>query len=590
MHGSKRAMAHSKQSLENAFREHPSRSAMSGHELARFIEFAAHMEEETEDSLEVRSNTREMRIMLQLMRSHLRGQLETPSSLIAASGLPRGTAHRLIMDMMERGQIIKRPRTRSGKTFSLHPSEKLVGSWIEYARRVKATLGSLFGLADGSDYFFGASYMSASIIPPLPIMKEPLPLKGDLRILMHSDPTFLAMHTLKRQFEMHFGVDVDGRALTIDRLHREILDNAERPVSRYDIVTCDLCWMTEMAEKGAVGPLDALLEQEPLDIIDFHPEAVAASGYRDMLYGIPVQTTPELLIYRTDVLASNGVSPPQTLEELLGAARRLHRPIEEMSGLAWNGAQGTPVGTTFTMIMADFGQPVLNLPRRGAGFSSGDLSGDGYRPMLDCEEAMQAAEFLLDCLDYSPPNVLQMSWYERAKCYADGHAAMAYCYTQIMPLFEHRSDSPANGKTGYLPHPPAKSRLPIAPLGGWSLCMPSNLAPDRQRATIRAIRTLTSAAATKLYMENGSVVSSRFSVCNDPHVADLGAMIPIVDKMARDGVLQMWPRPAVAELPDVVAILGDEIHTMLQRNKRPRTALADAQNRCDRLMRAHGRY
>ena len=590
MQSSKQALAGTKKNLEDAFQESPHRSAMSSHELARFIEFAAHLEEETQASLALRSNTREMRIMLQLMRSYLRGQLETPSSLIAASGLPRGTAHRLILDMLEQGQIVKRPRTKSGKTFSLHPSEKLVCSWIEYARRMKAMLGSLFGLADGSEYFFGASYMSASIIPPLPIMKEPLPLKGDLRILMHSDPTFLAMHTLKRQFEMHFGVDVDGRALTIDRLHREILDNAERSASRYDIVTCDLCWMTEMAESGAIGSLDELLEQEPLDIMDFHPEAVAASRYRNMLYGVPVQTTPELLIYRTDIFAKEGISPPRTLDELVGAARHLHKPIEQISGLAWNGARGTPVGTTFIMVMADFGQPVLNLPRRGDGFANDDLSSDRYRPMLDSEQALQAAEFLLECLDYSPPNVLQMSWYERAKCYADGHAAMAYCYTQIMPLFEHRPDSPAHGKTGYLPHPPARDLPSIAPLGGWSLCMPSNLAPERRRATIKAIGTLTSAAATKLYMENGSVVSSRFSVCNDPHVAELGPMIPIVDKMARDGVIRMWPRPAVAELPDIVAILGDEIHTMLQRSKRPRTALADAQNRCDRMMRAHGRY
>ncbi len=27
-----------------------------------------------------------------------------------------------------------------------------------------------------------------------------------------------------------------------------------------------------------------------------------------------------------------------------------------------------------------------------------------------------------------------MSWYERVKCYAEGGAAMAYCYTQILPM------------------------------------------------------------------------------------------------------------------------------------------------------------
>ena len=104
------------------------------------------------------------------------------------------------------------------------------------------------------------------------------------------------------------------------------------------------------------------------------------------------------------------------------------------------------------------------------------------------------------------------------------------------------------------------------------------------------MQDFTCAAATKLYIENGSMVSSRFSVANDPHVTEMRPIIPIVDKMAREGVLQSWPRPAVAELSEIVGILGREIHDMLQGRKRPREALKDAQERCDQLMRARGRY
>ena len=106
----------------------------------------------------------------------------------------------------------------------------------------------------------------------------------------------------------------------------------------------------------------------------------------------------------------------------------------------------------------------------------------------------------------------------------------------------------------------------------------------------RALRTLTSAPATKLYIENGSLVTSRFSVCNDPAVAHGNRVIPIVDRMARFGQIRAWPRPVVLELHDIVRILGTEVHLMLQRNKRPRAALHDAQARCDRLLRANGRY
>ena len=101
---------------------------------------------------------------------------------------------------------------------------------------------------------------------------------------------------------------------------------------------------------------------------------------------------------------------------------------------------------------------------------------------------------------------------------------------------------------------------------------------------------MTSAGAIKFYIENGSMVTSRFSVCNDPGVARGRPVIPVVDRMARAGELQSWSRPAVAELSDLVRILGDEIHTMLLRNKKPRQALRDAQARADRLMRENGRY
>jgi len=124
----------------------------------------------------------------------------------------------------------------------------------------------------------------------------------------------------------------------------------------------------------------------------------------------------------------------------------------------------------------------------------------------------------------------------------------------------------------------------IAPLGGWNICVPANLKPPRLEAVKQAARTLTSAAATKLYIEYGSLVSSRFSVCNDPVVAHGRPVIATVDKMARSGQLQTWPRPDVPQFNTLVRILGEEIHMMLLRNKKPGATLRDAQARCERAM------
>lgn len=563
---------------------------MSSHELERFLEFFSRLLHETEDCLGQAVLGRDLQIPLLLMRSHLRGRTETPSSLIAASGLPRGTAHRMIEAMLVAGLITRRPRTRTGKTFTLHPSPKLIRQWLDYARRMKALLGTAFGLSNNVDYFFGASYLSASVIPPLPALEQKLELKDGLRLVLHADPAFLAMQKVKQQLELHFGTELEVRALSIDRLHREILENADRPQSRFDIVTCDLCWMTELIDRGIVQPVAALTGSDSADIRDFHPEALATTQRANELYGLPVQTTPELLIYRTDLLNEAGLDPPQTPEELLTCARRLHDPAAGINGICWNGAHGTPVGTTFMMLMADFGQPVLNLARTGNSFTDRNMRPENLRPMLDGPTALAAAEFLVELLTVSPDNVLQMSWFERAQCYSRGQAAMAYCYTQIMPMFESDPNMPAHGLTGYAAHP-ARIGVPrIAPLGGWNLCVPSNVRSDRLPAVRTAVRVLTSAEATKLYIENGSLVSSRFSVCNDPAVAHGRPIIPIVDRLARAGQLQTWVRPAIVELNDLVRILGDEIHMMLLRNKKPRAALRDAQARCDRLMRQNGRY
>jgi len=559
-------------------------SEMSTHELERFLDFVSQFLLETENTLRLEMPAREVPIMVQLMRSHLKGRMETPSSLIDGSGLARGTAHRMIEDMVERGLIAKRPRTLSGKTFSLHPTPQMINAWMDYLRRVKSLLGSAFGLSEKTDYFFGASYLSSAAVAPLPVLSQKIDLPGGLRILLHADAAFMAMQKLKRKFELHFGVEIEVRALSIDRLHQEILENSKRSLSRYDIVTCDVCWMEEMIQADAIRPVEMLDVGDTRDFMDFHPEALSTVRRGNSLYGIPVQTTPELFIYRTDIFDQQGLEPPEHLEDVLNCARQLHDPGRNMSGICWNGARGTPVGTTFMMLMADFGQPVLNLQSLGNGFQDQDLGPENRRPMLDGPKALEAAEFLIELLSYSPPNVLQMSWYERAKCYAEGQAAMAYCYTQILPMIENQPSSPGFGKTGYLPHPSAPGIPRIAPLGGWNICVPANVKTQRFESVRQVARMLASAAATKLYIENGSLVSSRFSVCNDPAVAHGRPVIATVDKMARSGQLQTWPRPAVAQLNTLVRILGEEIHTMLLRNKKPSSALRDAQARCEKVL------
>ncbi|MEM9475810.1 MAG: extracellular solute-binding protein [Pseudomonadota bacterium] len=589
------ALGRARQPVRAAERSAARAKDITGEEFSLFLDFIDAVGVEASQALSLKRGYDETRLITTLLRNHLAGKLTTTSHLANSSGMGYGTAIRAINSIEERGLLIRRPRTKTGKSFSLHPTNKLIEEWQEFARRVRGTIGSTLGLGTSgqagiSDYFFGASYGDSLTIPPPTPLQTKLNLQSRLRLLVHADPTFMAMSVLKRQFEGIFGAGVHSRALSIDRLRQEILLNAERKTSQYDILACDLPWFGELAEKKVLLPIDDFLAERQVDLSDFHRVALASARYRGVQYGLPVQTTPELLCVRRDLCEAAGIGAPFTIADTLDTARALHDRAQGRSGIAWNAARGTPLGHTFMFVMGAMGRPFLNLSKVGDDYDAEWPQGENMRPMLQSDEAIATAEYLRELLDFSPVSILSMSWYERARAYADGAVGMAYCATLLAPLFEMNAESPANGVTDFLPHPYGPNSKPIAPVGGYALAIPSNITPERIDAVCDAIVALTSPEISKLYIDNGSLVTPRFSVSMDPSVRGKSQVISIVDGMARSGTLQYWPRPPVPEITDLIEILGTEIHDMLQGATNVPQALQNAQNRADALMRSRGHY
>lgn len=561
-------------------------------EMLRILSFLEDLGDEMEDGLDIFAPNAYLRMTLHLLRGHFDAKTVTPTSLIGASQVPYATANRRLKEMVEAELIEQRPRTKSGKSFSMHPSEELLEKWVQMSGRVRRLAVTRFGegekRADTKDYYYGGSYMSAQSIPPLQILAEPLKVAGGLRVLVHGDPTFMVMENLKRQFEHVIGTQIHQRAFSIDRLREEALRNAERHNSRYDIVALDLPWVGEFAEKGVLMPLDEAMDIARLDPADFHTAGWKAAHWGGRPFGVPAQTTPELLFYRKDLFAEHGLEPPATTDDLLKAAAALHKPQRGRHGIAWNAARGTALGHTVLTTMADFGQPVLDLPRTAGGFDTDHLANGDYRPTIDTEAGLRSAEFLMELLNYSPPNILSMSWYERVRPYAAGSIAMAYGYTLLAPYFELDPSSPAAHTTGFLPHPAGPGASPVAPVGGYVLGIPANLAQERLRAAVEALIVFTSPESQKLYVQNGSRTNPRYSVSADPEVRRTSPIFEAVDAMSWRDELQFWPRPPVPEICDIIQICGEEFHDMLRGIVTPREALRRSQDRADLLMKRNG--
>lgn len=588
----KRRQAERHAVLMNAMAGHRQSSPASPQanaETLAFLSFLDDFSDELEGAFDILAPNPHFRMALHLLQGHFDGRTVTPSSMISASQVPYATANRRLREMIDAGLVDQRPRTNSGKTFSMHPSEAMLAHWVQLSGRLRRLAeGHLGGGPNGQetrDYYFGGSYAAAQSIPPLRVLHEPLKVPGGVRVLVHGDPTFMVMDSLKRQFEQVIGAEISQRAFSIDRLREEALRNAGRDNSRYDIIAVDLPWIGEFAQGGVLMPLDQVMDLARLDPADFHTAGWQAAHWGGRAYGVPAQTTPELLFYRRDLFADAGLEPPTTTDALLRAARALHQPQRGRHGIAWNAARGTALGHTVLMTFADFGQPILDLPQIAGGFGTEHLARGGYRATIDTEAGLRAAEFLLSLLQFSPPNILSMSWYERIRPYAAGTVGMAYGYTLLAPYFELDESSPAFGQTGYLPHPAGPGAGQIAPVGGYVMGIPANLAPERVPAAIEALCVFTSPEAQKLFVQNGSRTNPRYSVGSDPDVRRASPIFEAVDAMSWRDELQFWPRPPIPEICEIIRICGEELHDMLRGQTTPREALRAAQNRADELIR-----
>jgi multiple sugar transport system substrate-binding protein len=150
---------------------------------------------------------------------------------------------------------------------------------------------------------------------------------------------------------------------------------------------------------------------------------------------VPSQTTPELLFYRKDLVREAGLEPPATATLLIAAARSTARPVagalrHRLECRARHGA-----GPHLHDDLRRFRPAVLDLPQEAGGYDGRPAGSRDYRPMIDTTGRWRR-RIPDGLLDYSPPDILSMSWYERVRPYAAGKVAMAYGYTLLAPYFE----------------------------------------------------------------------------------------------------------------------------------------------------------
>ncbi|MEZ5665938.1 MAG: extracellular solute-binding protein [Alphaproteobacteria bacterium] len=563
-------------------------------ELLALLAFIEETRASAESCLHVPAPDPVWRVVLHLVRRHLDGKLVTITSLAAIAGVPYTTALRTIRRLVAAGLIVQQPRSRSGRSFALHPSKALLDHVESFARRIKGLVGEAIGIDTGAPdengFYFGRAYSAAGIIPPPTANAAAAVKTGILRFSVYPDPVFLIIDEMQDRLRGLTGVAWEIEKFKIDRLRECTLANAVLPVSEIDVLAVDFPWMGEYVGAGVLLPLDDLIARSRLNRLDFHPAAWEAGSYGGRQYGIPIQPTAELLWYRRDLLERRGLPSPTDVDGVLRAARALHRPAIGLNGIVFSAARATPLANTFIHLMGAFGRPPFNLRRIGTYFDVTHIEGEDLRPTFDSEEGRNAATYLKELSAYSPPGLLAMDWDDCATAFAEGQVAMCYNWSCRASAIGRVAGSPAAGNTSFLPHPAGRPGLSRSPIGGSVLAIPANIDPARIDAAWTVIEKLTAPATMKLYVQHGCTVSARFSVSADPEVVAASPVIAVVDRLAQTGQLQIWQRPPVPEFSDTIRVVGTEMHAMLRGDQSPQDSIRRVQHQVDSLMRQHGHY
>ena len=567
---------------------------MTEHELLRIIAFLERVRQPFQELVPIAEEDATWNMLLFLIKNHLNGTPVGISTLASVAKVPHATAMRRIHALMERGDIVAKPITETGRRVKLLPSEALLENFIRYARKIKSLLAETFGLRpktdSDEDFYFGGSYFAAQIIPPPHLIESLFRGKHEIKFLLNDDNYFLSMRNLWADFRNNIASRKNFDLRKLPQLHERLIENSRKPVSEYDIVAINAPWLGEAVQKKLIIPLDAFIKSTSISPLDFHPSVWSMGSWRGQQFGVPIYCTIELLAARSDLFQKDKIDYPTTFEKTVAAAKHFHSPSKERYGIAWNGARGMPIASTFMFLMACCGESILRIPKTSLSMGVDEAQGEQLRPHIQSEAGIHVLDYLHRLKDVSPPDVLDMDWDRRTTSFLSGQTALAYCWTVRAARFETDVSSAVKRKVSYLAQPRGPGGASNNPIGGFLLCIPSNLPVERIELAFEAIAWMTSPEAMKAKVQSGFPVAPRFSVAADPEAAATSPIVTIVDRLAKRNMLKAWPRPPVPEYLSLEAILGEEIHRALRREVSDREALTSAQIRADGVMRAAGYY
>ncbi|QKH38896.1 sugar ABC transporter substrate-binding protein [Achromobacter pestifer] len=202
---------------------------------------------------------------------------------------------------------------------------------------------------------------------------------------------------------------------------------------------------------GALAPMDDVVNA--LGKEKFHPDGLSAWRYKDKYLGVPYTRQPFYLFWRKDKFAAAGLPAPKTWDDIVNAAKVLHKPEKGEYGIAIAGKNDWTVRQNFELVLYSNGGHLLTKDGKAA---------------FDNDVGRKAIDIYTELFKYTPPGSLNAAYAEVNRSFATGTAAMAISLPVALSQF-HDANPGKAGQVGALIPSDAGLALTMQNNKGWSV-------------------------------------------------------------------------------------------------------------------------
>lgn len=261
------------------------------------------------------------------------------------------------------------------------------------------------------------------------------------------------------EFQKLTGARINVITVPFSDLYQKILTDFATRTNSYDAIVFDPQWMGDYAAAGYLEDLTERVKADKAlkwgDILPYFRNFSAT--YNGRVYTVPLDGDFQMVYYRSDLLARDGLKPPATWADYLAIAQRYQG--KDLSG---DGKPG--YGSCIAMkrsaqsywMFLSVAAPYLQSQgtSQGAFFDPRNMN-----PLMDNDAAAAALDVYQAMLRYGPPDQLNLDVGDTRGLFTSGRCALSLDWGDIGPLAVDPKTSKVNGKVGSVVTPGSRSVL-----------------------------------------------------------------------------------------------------------------------------------